>query len=111
MKRNYQYHQYQNNMKKTITKLLMLFVLCLVGMQGYAQNVTVRKSSGAAIASVPEGDSEYDTFFKEGGFATWRHNQLNLTLTTSDERTLTDNGQLANPANDISESTTRDALC
>ena len=89
----------------------MLFVLCLMGMQGYAQNVTVRKSTGATIASVPEGDTEYDTFFKQGGFATWRHNQLNLTLTTSDEKGLTANGQLANPANDISESTTRDALC
>jgi len=96
---------------RNFTKLLMLFVLCLVGMQGNAQNVTVRKTTGAAIASVPEGDTEYDTFFKQGGFATWRHNQLNLTLTTSDETGLTANGQLANPANNICESSTADALC
>ena len=96
---------------KKVTKLLMLFVLCLVGIEGNAQNVTVKKSTGAAIASVPEGNTEYDTFFKEGGFATWRHEQLNLTLTTSDYPTLTTNKQLANPANNICESSTLDALC
>ena len=89
----------------------MLIAMLITSVGVNAQNVTIKKSTGAAIASVPEGDTEYDTFFKEGGFATWRHNQLNLTMTTSDYTDLTENGQLANPANNICESTTADALC
>lgn len=104
MKRN----RIQNRCIATCVTLIAMLITSL-GVN--AQNVTVKKSTGAAIASVPEGDSDYDTFFKQGGFATWRHNQLNLTLTTSDFTDLTDNGQLANPANDICESSSADALC
>ena len=90
---------------KKITKLLVLFVLCLVGMQGNAQNVTVKPSTGSMIAGVPENISgtsgDYDVFYRRGGFATWRHSQLCLTMTTSDAKTLTDNGQLKNPANNL----------
>lgn len=101
----------KRNLTKQLVGMATLLVMLFTAMPTLAQNVTVKKSSGAAIASVPEGDSDYDTFFKQGGFATWRHNQLNLTLTTSDYPTLTANGQLANPANDICESQTLDALC
>ncbi len=104
MKRN----RIQNRCLATCLTLIAMLITS-VGVN--AQNVTIKKSTGAAIASVPEGETEYDTFFKEGGFATWRHNQLSLTMTTSDFTDLTENGQLANPANDICESTTLDALC
>ena len=98
---------------RCIATCLMFIAMLITSVGVNAQNVTIKKSTGAAIASVPEGDTEYDTFFKEGGFATWRHNQLNLTMTTSDFTELTENGQLANPANNICESTssTVDALC
>lgn len=96
---------------RCIATCLTLIAMLITSVGVNAQNVTIKKSTGAAIASVPEGDTEYDTFFKEGGFATWRHNQLNLTMTTSDYTDLTENGQLANPANNICESTTADALC
>ena len=85
---------------RNFTKLLMLFVLCLVGMQGNAQNVTVRPSTGSMIAAVKDG-GQTDTYFRRNGFATWRHNQLCLTMTTSDGKAKTPNGQLANPANNI----------
>lgn len=96
---------------RCIATCLTLIAMLMTSVGVNAQNVTIKKSTGAAIASVPEGDPDYDTFFKEGGFATWRHNQLNLTMTTSDYTDLTENGQLANPANNICESTTADALC
>ena len=86
---------------RNFTKLLMLFVLCLVGMQGNAQNVTIRANNGSMIASTPVGTTDYDIFFKCGGFATWQHEQLSMVLTASDETVLTDNGQLDNPANNL----------
>ena len=85
---------------RNFTKLLTLFVLCLIGYQVKAQNVTVRPSTGSMIAAVKDG-GQTDTYFRRNGFATWRHNQLCLTMTTSDGKTKTPNGQLANPANDI----------
>ena len=86
---------------RKFTKLLMLFTLCLVGIQGNAQNVTIRGNNGSMIASVPVGNSDYDTFFKVGGFATWQHEQLNMVLTASDYTDLTSFGQLSNPANNL----------
>lgn len=75
-----------------------------------AQNVTIRPSNGSTLASRPVGSTDYDTFFKLGGFATWKHNQLTLTLTTSDYETLTANGQLANPANNIYADKSKDEI-
>ena len=86
---------------RKFTKLLMLFTLCLVGIQGNAQNVTIRGNNGSMIASVPNSGTEYDTFFKVGGFATWQHEQLSMVLTASDFTTLTSFGQLSNPANNL----------
>ena len=87
-------------------RLIVFTLLGLVNAQwAAAQNVTIRPSNGSMIASVPENisgtDDDYDTFFKRGGFATWRHNQLCLTMTTSDSKELTDNFQLKNPANNL----------
>ena len=87
---------------RNITKFLMLVVLCLVGMQGNAQNVTVHPGNGSMLPALKSGNS--DTFFRWGGFATWKHEQLSLTMTTgdSDNNDGTDaDGQLARPANDI----------
>lgn len=75
-----------------------------------AQNVTIRPSNGSTLAARPVGSSDYDVFFKRGGFATWKHNQLTLTMTTSDQTALTANGQLANPANNIFQNKTTDKI-
>ena len=85
---------------RKITKFLMLFVLCLIGIQGNAQNVTIRGNNGSMIPAVKDGGAS-DTFFKVGGFATWQHEQLSMVLTVSDGTVLTQNGQLDNPANNL----------
>lgn len=91
-------------MKKSFLVALLSFLL-FVPLSIVAQNVTVKPSSGSMIAAVPENISgtsgDYDTFYRRGGFATWRHNQLCLTMTTSDAPGLTSNGMLANPANNL----------
>ena len=91
---------------RNFTKLLMLFVLCLVGMQGNAQNVTVRGNNGSTIPAVKNGGSG-DTFYRCNGFATWQHEQLSMVLTASDGTVLTPNGQLDNPANNLFVSSDR----
>ena len=86
-------------------KLLQIAVFSLLGLVNAqwakAQNVTIKATNGSMIAAVPEGETEYDTFFKCGGFATWQHEQLSMAFTTSDETSLTSTGQLANPANNL----------
>lgn len=94
-------------LKRNYRFAIFMFTLLMgiAPVQMNAQNVTVKPSTGSMIASVPEnisgGNTDYDTFFRRGGFATWRHNQLCLTMTASDAKTLTANGQLANPANNL----------
>lgn len=65
-----------------------------------AQNVTIRANNGSTIAAVKNGGAT-DTFFGLGGFATWQHEQLSMVLTVSDGTSLTPNGQLDNPANNL----------
>ena len=90
-------------MRKKFTFALLSLLLVPLGMM--AQNVTVKPSTGSMIAAVPENiggtSGDYDTFYRRGGFATWRHSQLCLTMTTSDAPGLTADGQLANPANNL----------
>lgn len=71
-----------------------------------AQNVTVHPGNGSMLPAAKQ-DGASDTFYDWNGFATWKHEQLSLTLTTgdSDNNSGTDaEGQLAKPANDIFES-------
>ncbi len=97
---------------RNITKFLMLVVLCLVGMQGNAQNVTVHPGNGNMLPALKDGRT--DTFFGWGGFATWKHEQLSLTVTTGDSDNnpngASTTGQLEKPANDIFESANGKAL-
>lgn len=82
--------------------LAAIFFLAAFATSVQAQNVTVRPSNGSMLASQKDGGTT-DAFYSLGGFATWKHEQLNLTVTTadSDKGELTANGQLANPANNI----------
>lgn len=73
-----------------------------------AQNVTVHPGNGSMLPAKKLSDNG-DTFFSWRGFATWKHEQLSLTMTTGDSdnnltnasNQLTGNGQLQNPANNI----------
>ena len=87
---------------------MLLLLLLVAGVTNtLAQNVTVRPDNGSMIATRKTGGG--DTFFNWGGFATWKHEQLTLTMTTGDSNNnltntsnqLTASGQLANHANDI----------
>lgn len=80
--------------------IVLIALLFFSTVEVKAQSVTIRPSTGATIAAIKDG-GVIDTFFKFGGYATWRHEQLNLTMTVSDNKDLTDNGLLANPANNL----------
>ncbi len=81
--------------------LAAIFFLAAFATSVQAQNVTIRANNGNMVASRPVGDTDYDIFFKCGGFASWQHEQLNMVLTVSDFTNLTENYQLANPANNL----------
>ena len=88
-------------MKKA--KLFMMLALLIMGVSNlFAQNVTVHPGNGSMLAA--KKSTGGDTFFNWGGFATWKHEQLSLTMSTGDDDNNSgtdENGQLANPANDI----------
>lgn len=89
-------------MRKKITLALLSLLLVPLGMM--AQDVTVHPDNGSMIPAVKQGGLR-DTFYDWNGFATWKHNQLALTMTTGDSDNNSDgadvNGQLEKPANDI----------
>jgi hypothetical protein len=64
----------------------------------YAQNVTISPQSGKLIAGLSAGN---ESGFENGGCSLWRHNQLPLTLTVSDDPDLTEGGLLKLPAGDL----------
>ena len=104
----------ENSTKGILKKwhaLVAIFFLAAFATNVQAQNVTVRPSNGSMLASVKSGGTT-DAFYSLGGFATWKHEQLNLTITTadSDKGELTDNGQIANPANNIFSNANADEL-
>jgi len=84
--------------------LLLLFLLAGV-TDTLAQNVTIRGNNGSTLAARKTGGQGVvtDVFYGWGGFATWKHEQLSLTMTTadSDKPGLDANGQITNPANNI----------
>lgn len=91
----------KNYSRWAMSALIVLIALLFFStVEVKAQSVTIRPSTGATIAAIKDGGVT-DTFFKFGGYATWRHEQLNLTMTVSDNKDLTDNGLLANPANNL----------
>ena len=91
--------------KKLLFALLSIFLLPLGVM---AQNVTVHPNNGSMLPA-RKNYNVTDVFYNWNGFATWKHNQLSLTITTGDSdnnltgdsNQLTAAGQLSQPANDI----------
>ena len=86
-----------------IRMAVMLFLgILLAPLSLQAQDVNVRANNGSCLPAV-KGDGATDAFYSLGGFALWKHNQLNLNMTTadSDGAAMLSNGQFANPANNI----------
>lgn len=67
-----------------------------------AQNVTVHPGNGNMLPALKSTGG--DIFYAWNGFATWKHEQLSLTITTGDSdnnASVNANGQIETPANDI----------
>ena len=95
-------------MKMKKAKLFMMLALLVMGVSNlFAQNVTVHPDNGNMLPA--RKSTGGDTFYNWNGYATWKHEQLSLTMTTGDSNNnltnngnkLTSSGQLSNPANDI----------
>lgn len=81
---------------------MLLLLLLVAGVTNtLAQNVTVHPGNGNMLPALKSTGG--DIFYAWQGFATWKHEQLSLTLTTGDSNnaTVNANGQLETPANDI----------
>lgn len=77
----------------------MLAFLLFFCVSAFAQNVTISPTSGKLVAGLTYAG---ETGFGNGWSSLWRHNQLPLTLTVSDQGALAEGGQLLDPAGNIS---------
>lgn len=82
-------------MKKKL--LLALLSLLLLPLGVIAQNVTIGPRNGSIITGVAGGNTG-DSGLGRGMGSMWRHEQLPLTMTTSDIAMLTSSGELADPS-------------
>lgn len=80
---------------RCIATCLTLIAMLLTSLGVNAQNVTISPHNGSMICALTENQLG----FASGAFATWRHEQLALTMTASSSKLLTDDGQLQNHAN------------
>lgn len=89
-------------MKRKIYVIAFTLLGLLNAQWASAQDVTIRSDNGNCLPAV-KGEGKEDTFYKLGGFALWKHNQLNFSMTTadSDGNQLSSTGQFENPANNI----------
>ena len=90
----------KNITTKALNRWLAMLILLITGAtQGMAQNVTISPQNGSMICALTAGSPNTQYGFQVGAFATWRHNQLSLTMTASNDKDLTEDGQLKNHAN------------
>ena len=83
-------------MKKA--KLFMMLALLVMGVSNvFAQHVTIGPNNGSLITGQAGGNLD-DSGIKRGMASMWRHEQLALTMTTSDIANLTAAGELADPS-------------
>lgn len=75
----------------------MFFALCLWGTQSNAQNVTIGPDNGSLVVGQAGAQAD-DSGITRGLYAMWRHEQLSLTMTTSDLANLTSAGELQDPS-------------
>lgn len=79
---------------------MLLLLLLVVGVTNtLAQSVTVEPSTGSLISVISDDPNE--TGFQNGLSAMWRHEQLPLTLTSSDNTGLTDGGEFDVPTSNM----------
>lgn len=82
---------------------MLLLLLLVAGVTNtLAQNVTVHPGNGNMLPALKSTGG--DIFYAWQGFATWKHEQLSLTMTTGDSdnnESVNANGQIETPANDI----------
>jgi len=92
-------------MKDFYQNLRSALVVMLVGLAALAQaqNVTIRPKNGTLLPnkSTSSGGQSSKVGFNSGLFSLWHHNQLELTLTTSDAAELTDDGLLKTHNNNM----------
>ena len=84
---------------RCIATCLTLIAMLITSVGVNAQNVTISPQNGSMIAALTASSSTTQYGYRIGAFATWRHNQLSLTMTGSNETDLTEDYQLANHAN------------
>lgn len=85
-------------MKRKKLLLIVLTFLGLVSTQwATAQNVTIGPNNGSIITGQAGGNTG-DSGIGRGMGSMWRHEQLPLTMTTSDIAMLTSAGELADPS-------------
>lgn len=77
--------------------ILTLVALLLGATQVGAQNVTIGPNNGSIITGQAGGNVD-DSGIRRGMGSMWRHEQLPLTMTTSDIAMLTSAGELADPS-------------
>ena len=78
---------------------MLLLLLLVAGVTNtLAQSVTVEPTTGNLIAALTSGS---EVGFINGSSAMWRHEQLPLTFTVADDGTLTEGGEISNPAGDM----------
>ena len=95
---------------RCIATCLTLIAMLITSVGVNAQNVTVKSTNGNTLPAV-KGQGVEDAFYSLGGFALWKHNQLNLTMTTADsDGASMSNGQFTNPANNIFKASGQEAL-
>ena len=82
---------------KRITLILLSMILVPFAMM--AQSVTVSPETGKLVAA--KSDNPNETGFQNGLCALWRHEQLALSLTTSDYSTLTTGGEFDTPCSNM----------
>ena len=86
-------------MKKSYFKyaVVLFLSLLLVPLKLVAQNVTIGPDNGSLITGQAGGNSQ-DSGIGRGMASMWRHEQLSLTMTTSDIANLTGSGELQDPS-------------
>lgn len=85
-------------MKKKLLFALLSLLLLPIGV--IAQNVSIGPKNGSFITGKAGGNTQ-DSGWRRGMASLWRHEQLALTMTTSDIANLTSAGELADPSNAI----------
>lgn len=82
---------------RSVIRAAAILILTMICGGLCAQTVSISPTTGNVISALSYGSEQHEVGY--GG--AWVHNQLPMTLLTSDESTLTANGLMANHANNV----------